>query len=46
MRGAAYRFQVTVDDSLSLQEFETLEESVCKASDECYAEPLEVVLLD
>ena len=42
----AYRFQVAVDNSLSVQQLETLEESVGKPSDECDTEPLKVVLLN
>ena len=42
----AYRFQVAVDNSFSVQQLEALEESVGKPSDECDTEPLKVVLLN
>ena len=40
------RFEVTVDDLLPLQDFETLEQREGEAADEGNGEPLEVVLLD
>ena len=33
-------------DALTVQELQALEQGVCKPADECYTEPLEVVLLD
>ena len=45
MRMETYWFEVTVDDSFSVQELETLEESIGKTPNQCYTESLEVVLL-
>ena len=41
----AHRFEVAVDDSLSPQQLEAVQQRVGKSSDERSAEPLEIVPL-